>query len=233
MKITLVCNCGLLLECGVHKLLIDAPNGPLPPYYEFPEAEFQKLIAVQPPYDGSLAFAFTHTHSDHFCRDKLRRVLGARPQTKVFLPDEAAPDAGAVQLGGFTIEFYRFLHMPVPKNLAVDHFVLLVRYGGETVYITADAQTDADLHRAILAGRRCDAAFWNGLYLSYEQTRELLHEAANQNYIYHVPIDPRDVSGIRRKCERNMMRHSSELSGVTVLSRYPAELWTDEKGKCR
>ena len=32
MKIALVCNCGLLIEAGGAALLIDAPNGKLPPF---------------------------------------------------------------------------------------------------------------------------------------------------------------------------------------------------------
>lgn len=226
MKITLVCSCGLLLESGGQKLLIDAPNALQAPFYEISDIDLQKLIAAQPPYDGALAFAFTHMHPDHFCRDKLRRVLDARPASKVVLLDNAAPDAGKVQLGNFTIEFHRFAHMPVPANLMTEHFVLLVECGGETVYITADAAPDAERHREILAGQRCDAAFWNGLYLSYAQTRELMHEAAQKNYVYHVPVDPKDASGIRRKCERNMARFSQELTGVTVLSQYPSVLNT-------
>lgn len=223
MTVTLVCNCGLLLRCGAQKLLIDAPNGPQAPFYEFPDTELQALIAAQPPYDGALALAFTHTHPDHFCRDKLRRVLDARPQLQVFLPDAATPDAGKLRLGGFTVEFHRFAHTPVPENLMTEHFVLLVSFGEESVYITSDAAPDAALHRNILSGRRCNAAFWNGQYLSHAATRALLREAAEQNYVYHVPVDPLDASGVRRKCGRNLQRFAAELDGVTVLDRYPAE----------
>lgn len=224
MTVTLLCNCGLLLECGNLKLLIDAPNGPQAPFYEFPDTQLQKLIEAQPPYDGALALAFTHTHPDHFCRDKLRRVLDARPQLQVLLPDAATPDAGKIRLGGFTVEFHRFAHTPVPAHLMTEHFVLLVACGAERVYITSDAAPDASLHRSVLAGRRCSAAFWNGQYLSHAATRALLQEASEKNYVYHVPVDPTDMSGVRRKCERNLQRFASELGGVTVLDRYPSTI---------
>ena len=106
---------------------------------------------------------------------------------------------------------------------------LLVKCGGKKVYITADATPDAERHRMVLAGRRCDAAFWNGLHLSYVETRTLMREAAEKNYVYHVPVDPADTSGIRRKCERNMQRFASELAGVVVLDRYPAVLCQDAR----
>lgn len=229
MRITLVCSCGLLMESSGQKLLVDAPNSPLAPFYAFPDQELQKLISAQPPYDGALALAFTHAHEDHLCREKLRRVLDARPQTKVLLPDHAFPDTGEVHLGDFCVEFHRFAHIAVPKNLMTDHFVLLVKCGGEKVYITADATPDAERHRMVLAGRRCDVAFWNGLHLSYVETRTLMREAAEKNYVYHVPVDPADTSGIRRKCERNMQRFASELAGVVVLDRYPAVLCPDAR----
>lgn len=224
MTITLLCSCGLLLEHGGQKLLVDAPNGTQEPFYELPDTALQKLIAAQPPFDGALALAFTHTHPDHFCGDKLRRVLDARPQLQVFLPDAATPDAGKLRLGGFTLEFHRFAHTPVPEDLMTEHFVLLISYGGRFIYITSDAAPDVLLHRSVLAGRRCSAAFWNGQYLSHAHTRALLQEAAERNFVYHVPVDASDVSGVRRKCERNLRRFADELGAVTVLDRYPAQI---------
>lgn len=224
MTITLVCSCGLLLSSGGSKLLIDAPNGPQAPFYELQEHLLQALILARPPFDGPLALAFTHTHPDHFCRDRLLRILQARPETPVFLPDNATPEDGKLRLGGFTLEFHSFPHTPVPDNLMVRHVVLLIEQAGHRVYITADAAPDAARHEQILHGRRCDTAFWNGQYLSHADTRALLPQAAAENLIYHIPIDPQDVSGIRRKCKKNMLRFSQQLSGVRLLEQYPAQI---------
>ena len=90
--------------------------------------------------------------------------------------------------------------------------------------MTADAQIDTERHRASLHGRRADAAFWNGQYLSHPETRELLLEAAVKNYIYHIPVDEKDVCGIRRKCERSMARFGAELPNVSLLEQYPSSL---------
>lgn len=224
MRITLVCNCGLLLDAGGQKLLIDAPNAPQAPYYELPAQELSRLIAKKPPYDGLLALGFTHTHPDHYCHSRVAQLQDARPDVAVFVPDAQTPDSGTVHMGCFTVEFHRLEHTPVPENLRCEHFVLLVQAEGKLVYITADAAPDAVLHRRILAGRVCDAAFWNGQYLSHAETRKLLQESAKKNYVYHVPVDPPDASGVRHKCMRNMERFSDELSGVTVLETYPSVL---------
>lgn len=224
MKITLVCNCGLLFEAQGHRILIDGLNSPLAPFYELPQADFEAVLKGEAPYDGPLAIGFTHTHADHFCRDKLRRVLEARKDVRSFVPDASTPEQGRAKFGPFAVEFHKFVHTPVPENLWCEHYVLLVEAEGKRVYVTADAAPDAARHREILNSRRCDAAFWNGQYLSHPQKRELLREVSDRNYVYHIPLDPIDASGIRRKCERNMERFPQELEGVTLLEQYPSEL---------
>ena len=57
-----------------------------------------------------------------------------------------------------------------------------------------------------------------------EYGQALLPEAAKKNYVYHIPIDEKDVCGIRRKCERSMARFSAELSTGKLLEAYPSEI---------
>ena len=129
-----------------------------------------------------------------------------------------------MQLGSFTVECSRFPHIPVPGMAEAPHAVYWISAAGKSIYVTADAQIDTERHRAILHGRRADAAFWNGQYLSHPETRELLLEAAVKNYIYHIPVDEKDVCGIRRKCERSMARFGAELPDVSLLEQYPSSL---------
>lgn len=71
-----------------------------------------------------------------------------------------------MQLGPFTVECSRFPHIPVPGMAEAPHAVYWISAAGKSIYVTADAQIDTERHRAILHGRRADAAFWNGQYLS-------------------------------------------------------------------
>ena len=107
---------------------------------------------------------------------------------------------------------------------AITHGVYFISAAGVSVYVTADARIDAVQHRAILRGRRADAAFWNGQILSYPETRALLPEAAKKNYVYHIPADEKDACGVRRKCERNMARFGAELPNVSLLEAYPSQI---------
>ena len=214
MKITLVCNCGLLIDAGGAALLIDAPNGKLPPFGQFPPEEAQKLLAAHPPYDRLVGVCFTHCHADHYDAAAVERLRAARPDVPVLLPKT---ERGAFAVGAFTVEYAQFPHVPVPPELMLPHWVLLVHGGGKTVYITADAVPDAALHRAVLAGRTADAAFWNSQMLAHPETRALLNTCARRNFIYHIPTDTPDPSGIRRKSERDWSRYSAELPTTQLL----------------
>ena len=102
------------------------------------------------------------------------------------------------------------------------HFVLLVSKGGKSIYVTGDASPELDAHRAFLHGRKVDCAFWNGQYLSRPETRTLLHDTTNQNYVYHIPVDEKDSSGIRRKAEKNILKFSDDLQDTVLMEQYPS-----------
>ncbi len=223
MKVTLLSSCGLAIEQDGQTLLIDALNKQFRCYYGLPPEMFSRMMALAPPFDVLCGILCTHAHPDHYNEGRtqqLAQVSGA----PVFVPRADTPQEQIMQLGPFRVSFYRFPHIPVPGWDAIDHGVFLVEAAGQCIYVTGDAQIDAALHRSVLAGRRVDAAFWNGQYLSYPQTRALLAEAAKKNYVYHIPIDEKDVCGIRRKCERNMARFGAELSTVTLLEAYPSDV---------
>ncbi len=223
MRITLVSSCGLVLEQDGSALLIDALNKQFRCYYGLPPEVFAKMLAGEPPYDAVCGVLFTHAHPDHYSAsraEQLRAACGA----PVFLPQPNTPERLMMQLGPFTVECSRFPHIPVPGMAEALHAVYWISAAGKSIYVTADAQIDTERHRAILHGRRADAAFWNGQYLSHPETRELLLAAAVKNYIYHIPVDEKDVCGIRRKCERSMARFGAELPNVSLLEQYPSSL---------
>ena len=179
--------------------------------------------AGEPPYDALCGILCTHAHPDHY--NALRtRQLQAASGAPVFVPQPQTPPQLALQFGPFCVEYHQFAHTPVPGWDAITHGVYFISAAGVSVYVTADARIDAVQHRAILRGRRADAAFWNGQILSYPETRALLPEAAKKNYVYHIPVDEKDACGVRRKCERNMARFGAELPNVSLLEAYPSQI---------
>ena len=224
MKITLVSSCGLVLEQDGQTLLIDALNKQYRCYYGLPPETFVRMLSGEPPYDAVCGILFTHAHPDHYSASRTKQ-LRAACGAAVVLPQPDTPERLNVQLGPFAVECSRFPHIPVPGLEEIAHAVYWISAAGKSVYVTADAQIDTTRHRAILRGRRADAAFWNGQYLSHPETRELLLEAAEKNFIYHIPVDEKDACGIRRKCERNMARFGADLcwSNTRRFWRYEAK----------
>ena len=169
MRITLVSSCGLVLEAEGRTLLVDALNKQFRCYYGLPPETFSQMLAGEPPYDALCGILCTHAHPDHY--NALRtRQLQAASGAPVFVPQPQTPPQLALQFGPFCVEYHQFAHTPVPGWDAITHGVYFISAAGVSVYVTADARIDAVQHRAILHGRRADAAFWNGQILSYPET---------------------------------------------------------------
>lgn len=223
MEATLLCSTGIHLRCGSHSLLVDALNGAIRSFKEIPEVTAAQIIAGQPPYDAVDALVYTHLHPDHYDQAKNAAFLKNHPETTVLFPTEATPDHCKIQAGPFSVEAFFVPHMPCDYTWA-KHYALLVEAECFSVYLTADADVDADIHLRNLAGRRVDWAFWNPLFLSYASTRDLMASAAVRSFVYHVPEAPTDETGICRKLARNWSRFGPQLPNVTVLDHYPMEL---------
>lgn len=214
MKITLLCNCGLLIESGEDAVLVDAVNGPAMAFKALPEDEYRKMLTGEKPYEKMPGLYFTHRHLDHMDAKKVSALLTARN-----LAEDISPAPGVRRTGSITVTSVLFPHTPVKTVVDRPHYVLLVEAEGKLLYITADADVDEEKHKQILNGRTVDAAFWNGQALSYPGMRELMRTACRKNYIYHFPEDPQD--GIYRKARRNLERYPEETAGVVLLNRYP------------
>lgn len=220
MKLTLLCNAGLALETEHAVLLVDLPNEPFEPFYTLPEETWHQILRREPPYDKVCGFWFSHEHPDHCCREKVRQYQERWPEIPCFFPQEHLP-MGRKTMGPFRMEYYRMPHAPIPE--APVHVVTLVHTGEGRVYLPADAELDCGLHREILNGRRCKAAVWNSMYLSRPDTRELMRDTAEHNFICHMPAQRPDGQGLWRKLEHNLQRNAGELIGVKVWDAYPSE----------
>lgn len=222
MKITVLCNAGLALEAENAILLVDAPNQAFPPFAALPEALWQDILERKPPYDRVCGLWFTHDHPDHCDLEKTRAYEQRWPEIPVLIPGPGHV-RGRVQLGPFTMEYQRLEHAPMDEPTP-PHVVTWISCGGKSIYIAGDAALDCEAHRAFLRGRTADAAFWNSMYLSRPDTRNLMAQAARQSCIYHMPPQEPDDFGLWKKCRSNLQRYPQELERVTVIERYPSEI---------
>ncbi len=222
MHIELLCNAGLALTHDGQTLLVDVPNQTVIPFYGVPDEIRENILNRTPPYDTVCGLCYTHTHTDHCDTAFLAQYHHCWPKVPIYYPT-AGVGQGSVTVGTFTIEYSEIPHAPMDEAIP-PHTALFVRAGGKSVYIAADAVLDTALHRAFLKDRKANAAFWNSMYLSRPETRQLLERSAAHNYVYHMPPDRTDSFGIWRKCQRNLDRSTNELKTVRVLDRYPTEI---------
>lgn len=221
MEITLLCNAGLSILHQGETLLIDLPNLPGAPFYALPELTWDAIRKDIPPFDNVCGFFFTHDHPDHYDAVKLQAYKEKHTQIPVFLPDCVNAPVGTIQMGHYKIEYFAFDHAPIENAPA--HVVAVIHAGEQMIYISGDAALDCPKHRNVLGGRNMDLAVWTSMYLSRQETRELLNEVAEQNLIYHMPEKPDDF-GLWKKCDKNIDRYGREMRKIIVPETYPATI---------
>lgn len=222
MKITLICNCGLVFSSGGELLLIDALTQELAPFYRAPESVRQEIVTGTGAYEKTCGLLFTHLHPDHFDREAAQAFAQYHLRAALYVPNRRELPPERLTVGSFTVELHRVRHTQVAGYGKSTVDVMIVSAEGKRVYVSSDAAPEVSLHESVLHGRRMDAAFWNGEMLLYKPEREALCRFAAQNFIYHIPGDPQD--GFRRKLDRLRGRYPAELETVRLLGDYPSEI---------
>ncbi|MEA4964484.1 MAG: hypothetical protein VB055_01510 [Oscillospiraceae bacterium] len=227
LRISVLCNAGVLLEYAGQSLLIDGINQSFRGFYGLPDAEFDAILRGDGCYGPLQGVLFTHCHPDHYDAERVSLLRQARDHCFFFIPDEKTPSTGCIQCGSFSVYYYETPHMP--QNFAqVRHFVLRVEVGVYRLYFAADAVLDAAMHRRLMGNRIFDCVFVNSVYLAVGETRDLLRELSPRRIVvYHLPADAADQTGIRRKTARTLQRYSTLLPPITVADHYPVTLLLD------
>lgn len=222
MKITLICNCGLVFSSGGELLLIDALTQELAPFYRAPESVRQEIVTGTGAYEKTCGLLFTHLHPDHYDKEAAQAFAQYHLRAALYVPNRRELPPERLTVGSFTVELHRVRHTQVAGYGKSTVDAMIISAEGKRVYVSSDAAPEVSLHESVLHGRRMDAAFWNGEMLLYKPEREALCRFAAQNFIYHIPGDPQD--GFRRKLERLRGRYPAELETVRLLGDYPSEI---------
>lgn len=222
MKITLICNCGLVFSSGETCLLIDALTQELAPFYRAPESVRQEIVTGTGAYEKTCGLLFTHLHPDHYDKEAAQAFAQYHLRAALYVPNRRELPPERLSIGSFTVELHRVRHTQVAGYGKSTVDAMIISAEGKSVYVASDSAPEVSLHESVLHGRRMDAAFWNGEMLLYKPEREALCRFAAQNFIYHIPGDPQD--GFRRKLERLRGRYPAELETVRLLGDYPSEI---------
>jgi len=222
---TVLANCGLHLEYAGESLLIDAPNGQRTAFDAVSSEEGERIISGLPPYQNLRGLVFTHKHSDHYDRSRVRAAAASHSDLVIFAPNGITPDHGTLQAGAFSIDYFSVPHSG-EEFANVIHRVFLIRAGKHRIYVTGDAAWEHDAHSEIIRTAEPTAAFWNPNYVSHASARAFLRQIP-QNYIYHLPVNAGDTFGFGRKCRSSFARFGSELPGTKLIEAYPTKLFLE------
>ena len=222
MKITLICNCGLVFSSGETCLLIDALTQELAPFYRAPESVRQEIVTGTGAYEKTCGLLFTHLHPDHYDKEAAQAFAQYHSRAALYVPNRRELPPERLSIGSFTVELHRVRHTQVAGYGKSTVDAMIISAEGKSVYVASDSAPEVSLHESVLHGRRMDVAFWNGEMLLYKPEREALCRFAAQNFIYHIPGAPQD--GFRRKLERLRGRYPAELETVRLLGDYPSEI---------
>ena len=219
MTITFLENAGLYLQSQGCGLLVDAPNREKTLFDGIPQPVVDAMAAGEPPYDALCGMVFTHKHSDHYDKKRVRQLTDSRPNLTVFATNGATPPTGELTIGCYTIRYFTVPHSGA-EFAEEYHRTFLISDGIDTIYVAGDSVWDKQYHLAILDGVKLTAAVWNPNFVSMAEGRELL-QLAQKNYVNHFPIQSEAMSGIGRKCKTSFTRYPDELQTTTLVDALP------------
>ena len=232
-----VANSGVLVRWGALRLLVDGIYGEnryfSPPRREIQKAVF----GMESAYRDVDALLFTHRHTDHFDaahtdayaeNNAVRGIYvpraGEDPDS--YLEDRRPlPKAAArgvlrdfhLEMGerydaslgpDCTASFLRCRHPDGATYRAVEHCALLLEVGGRRILFAADADKCAENGQLFTSLGRLDAVLITPLFFSFPSGRRILEAMGPEHVvIYHLPLAPDDVSGLRPLAERELREH--------------------------
>ncbi len=224
MELTAICNAGVLLNHAGTGLLIDGISRDHAGFSGLDDGIYGDILQKNGIFSGLSGLFFTHCHPDHFDAMRVQHAREILTSCRVFTPDEEPDAVGTVQCGPFSVSWYETEHLPY-KDAQVRHAVFLIKTENCAIYILADAISDAEVHRKILNGIKPDVIFVNPMHLSNPAMREFLHELMPKHiYTYHIPTDPEDRTGMRRKTIRTAARDYQKTVPITLVTEFPMYL---------
>ncbi|PWB76099.1 hypothetical protein C3F09_01265 [candidate division GN15 bacterium] len=199
LTVTYVGNTGYLIQCGGHKIAIDALlGGERSEYYDMPSDSVVALMtAARPPFDGLDVIAVTHWHQDHFSAGIVAEYLKGNSGCRLLCPQQVADRLSALDGYDGIRRQVRVIDIPVDSVTEVEldgvmAKVLSSKHG--SYYETDSAGNTADRHRNV---RHLEFLFTVG-------GRSLLHvgDAELQDRDQFMPLglgkDSIDIAFIQR-----------------------------------
>lgn len=138
LKIRFIGNCGLHITDGVTDIYTDFPyKSGAHRYMEYADAELDSIRE-------NAYFIFTHNHSDHYYKGKMKKILAEKKgkQYGKWNIDELEKLGDSIP--GFQIKAYKTKHA-----FSFKHYSYLITWHGKKIYLSGDtesAETILEMH---------------------------------------------------------------------------------------
>ena len=219
LKAIFLGNSACCLTDGMTSVLLDAPNGLHTVFDAVSEADFGAITDKLPPFDLLKGVLFSHRHSDHYDKKRLRILQDAFPDLLVLSPSGASAPNGTLAVGSFRAEYASVPHSGA-EFADVPHVVYWLTAGNKSIYFSGDAIWDREAHLSVWKGRTPDVGIWNPNFINHSDSRELMQKC-EINILCHLPNHSEDVLGIGRKARSSIAKYGNTIPNLICVTEYP------------
>lgn len=248
VKIMLVANAGIMIECNSQQILIDALHEGHRLFPATPPEAIRQLLDGKPPFKSIRALLFTHNHIDHFSASLALSVLERYPEAS-FISDQPSAaslhdrsltespglDRSRIQtipwfgvedyqasVGEFAIRGLSFEHEG-SRFADIPNIGFLVTVGGKTILFPGDARMAPGNFGQLASLRQSvDSAVVMFPYISTGRGQSLIREAIKPNrlIVVHWPDPTRDSQQFTDSAKRYFAKTKDQLMETFFLEKY-------------
>ncbi|MEA4825228.1 MAG: MBL fold metallo-hydrolase [Clostridium sp.] len=217
MKLTYLKNCGLLVETGKKKLLIDALNMSTENFDGLTGKEFTDMFFDNSPCYGADYVIVTHNHLDHNDKEMAEEYLDANIKCRYIEPEGNGGKEQAIKDGDIEINTFNTVHSGSPEE-GLMHWSVLVKDEKHSIFVAGDADSLSDELIEKLKNEKLEAIFTMPFFIGGQKGVDALKNiGAKHNYIYHIPEEGKDPWSIRPLAKNLFNRYGKEVPNLELL----------------
>ena len=211
-RVTLIANCGVMIECSGAKIFSDAFHRKKTVNFSTVNEQRQLHMIKSPEFRNADAMIFTHKHADHYSHYLISQTKKLTPGIKLISPvDEfegqtvLVSDRQHIDFGKFSADFVKLQH-DGEQYADVPNYGYLLDIGGFTVFNCGDAMLCEKHLPDFLEGRKVDLALMNFPWLTLRKGRKFIEQFIKPRHLmfFHIPFEEDNISGFREACFKSL-----------------------------
>lgn len=231
LKVTCICNAGVMIEYNDKKILIDSFCKSILPIYKNPPDDLkEKMIKGIKPFDNVDMLLFTHNHTDHFHREsaaeflknnkdsiilstddvigKITEIVPSSDRSRLIKLDPVLHRKEDIIVKGINIKTFSLLH-DGKEYANVKNLAYLIDIGGKKVLHTGDAKAmDENYKNLNFSQEGIDLLIAPFPYVSLSRGRSIIENYIKPKKIVanHLPYRELDEFGWINAAKENYMK---------------------------